>query len=215
MTTASLFLLLSVSLQGQEARLAGDLQPEWKPGGIDGTYEVALSHILLPTDENRRSALLVRPALSTEWSVYVSGSVNDKKIVLRALSKPLTLEESAKPAVVAVAAKIAKETTAPLSLDVATKLEATWRVALARVRYSKAERDRMAAGADGENYHFSQCDQQGCLSGMTWSPTRGSISGLMVEVGEAMRSYALDKAPGREARLAERIEAFTKAVRGE
>jgi len=185
--------------------------------------------MLVPADSRPKSVVVVCPSFESEWAVFVSSGPEGPQIVLRALRKPLAAESprearskngdvqfipipgSIDPKAVAIAAKHVTQATATISRETASKLERAWQAALARVRYSEELR-RMLAGADGTVYHFSQCSEQGCLTGRTWSPERGSVSQQLVEVGDAMRSYVAARGADKETRLVAKIDAFMEAI---
>lgn len=231
MTTAFLlaFLVLTPSQEPAQTRDAGDFLPE--PGAYSWDkprpHELALSDLLLPTDLSRKCVMVVRPSFEAEWAVYVSGDATGRKIVLRALRKPLSAEVvaqmPAKPPTVKfispggevdlktveVASKFVTQQASPVSEETAGVLELAWQKVLDRVRYS-AEMQRMLAGADGTSFHISQCGQGGCLSGRTWSPEKGSIASRLVEIAEEMRAYA--QAGGAGGRGEASLRSKTKAL---
>ncbi len=232
MTPPSLLLLLVLlGPQGIAQRPGGDLLPE--EGAFAGIFHwknhIALSEMLLPYDRERKSALVVLPSFAAEWAVFVTVSSTGRQVVVRALRKPLSAESNqviqtkdpnvvlvpmpgtVDPKGVAIAAKHVTQAAAPISNEVARKLELAWQAALARVRYTD-DMQRMLAGADGSMYHFSQCGDQGCLTGRTWSPESGSISQRMVELGEAMRSYVVARGVNTESGLLAKIDALMEAI---
>jgi len=231
-TPSSLILFLGIlASQGSSPRPNGDLLPE--EGAFAGIFHwkshIALSEMLLPDDRERKSAVVVLPSFEAEWAVFVTAGPTGRQVVLRALRKPLSAESAKVPSKdpnvmwipvpgtvdpkgVATAAKHVAQTSAPLSDETARKLELAWQAALARVRYTE-EMQRALAGADGTSYHFSQCGQQGCFTGRTWSPEGGSIAHGIVEVAEAMRSYVVARRVGKDSALLAKIELLMGMIR--
>ena len=62
---------------------------------------------------------------------------------------------------------------------------------LARVRYPKVP-DEITLGLDGINYHISHYQKYvGFRAGTTWSPEKGSNTGVLVVLTEELRQYAI------------------------
>jgi hypothetical protein len=172
---------------------------QWELG-----YAQRLRDVLLKDASMYHVARMVcQPSFRPEWVVSVVRK-EDKdpdappsyEVELVQSDRPLFPPEKSKGAK-------AKRWRAVLDREAAESLNKTWRAMLRTTRYP----DEMGGGKDGVTYEFSRFVPRsesgpddppgGWEEGQTWSPDEDSPCGLLVAVGESLKSYTMARPEDR------------------
>jgi hypothetical protein len=169
-------------------------------------YDIRVAELLLGEHHNRTCQTIFHPSFQAERAVYVTGAVGEENAVVvakelrpalwSAMTDVLQREStdgsyshtsgSRRDALEKVTVTVIKGT-ATLDTSTVELLEAVWSMALMEVRY----RIERADGFDGTVYHIASfIPGEGYRAGTTWSPPPGSKPRDLVELAEALETFA-------------------------
>jgi hypothetical protein len=179
----------------------GDLWPEigiFADSGAPQSYDQYLKRAFFQNDDYRLCLLVTIPSSAPESAVYfVKDSVGNFTVVSQSLKQPLWQQTNqnlfgnsdGKPLDAQLLRKLALSVVtrrAPLDKEAAGKVGELCKKVLLRVRYPSSG----GRGPDGTDYHAGHWIFGRFLSGETWSPDPGTVSGDFVAMEVALKAYA-------------------------